>query len=329
MTATKAIKLYGGADLHGSNVFLSLCDKDGKQVFKRRVKANLDAVNTALGPYWSQIEALGVESTFNWYWFVDGLREQGHPVKLGNPAKMQQYDGLKVTDDQSDARWLAEQCRLGVFPECYIYPKQTRSVRDALRRRQLFTRRRTQVILSLESLLARYGQASLTSRQIQHWHSDGIEATQLDPFVQLQLRTLLKAVKESDALATDIEKAVLKFVKPTWQYQRIQQIPGIGIILGMTIVLESGDFSRFPSAGDYASYCRTVRSIRTSNGKKKEATTRKTEIIILPGHLSKQRRLPFVIIRGFKPGMIVKNNEVMRLLLEKLWLANLLKLFGM
>lgn len=42
-----------------------------------------------------------------------------------------------------------------------------------------------------------------------------------------------------------------------------------GIILGMTIVLESGEFSRFPHAGCYASYCRTVKSTRTSNGKKK------------------------------------------------------------
>jgi len=48
-------------------------------------------------------------------------------------------------------------------------------------------------------------------------------------------------------------------------------MPGIGLILGLTIALETGDFHRFASAGDYASYCRMVKSERISNGKKERA----------------------------------------------------------
>jgi len=158
MQMTNEEILYAGADLHGNNVFLSLCNENGDNVFRRRVKANLASVNEALHPFWDRIKVLGVESTFNWYWFVDGLREQSLHVKLGNPAKMEQYKGIKITNDLSDADWLAEQLRLGIFPESYIYPEETRPVRDALRRRQLFVRRRTQVLLSLGSLLERYGQ---------------------------------------------------------------------------------------------------------------------------------------------------------------------------
>jgi len=51
------------------------------------VKASLSGVNAALDLFWERIEVLGVESIFNWYWFVDGLREQGRSVKLGNPAR--------------------------------------------------------------------------------------------------------------------------------------------------------------------------------------------------------------------------------------------------
>ena len=64
-----------------------------------------------------------VESTYNWYWLVDGLMEAGYRVHLANPAAIQQYSGLKYTDDHSDARWLAHVLRLGVLPEGYIYPK--------------------------------------------------------------------------------------------------------------------------------------------------------------------------------------------------------------
>ena len=275
MQATKANELYAGADLHGNNVFLSVCDHDGGNVFRRRVKTNLAAVNAALDPFWDRIEVLGVESTFNWYWFVDGLREQGRNVKLGNPAKMAQYEGIKFTNDLTDADWLAEQLRTGIFPECYIYPKETRSVRDALRRRQLFVRRRTQVLLSLGSLLERYGLQAPGAAKIEKWTVADVQATGLDEWVQLQLETLLDAVHESDRLAKKIEKQVLAFVKPTEQYLRVVLIPGIGMALGMLIVLESGDFKRFPSAGDYASYCRAVKSARLSNDKKKGSNNSK------------------------------------------------------
>ena len=49
----------------------------------------------------------------------------------------------------------------------------------------------------------------------------------------------------------------------------------MGLILGMVVLLESGPFERFPSAGDYASYCRTVQSERRSNDKKKGENNRK------------------------------------------------------
>lgn len=289
MQTTKANALYAGADLHGNNVFLSLCDQEGNNVFRKRVKTNLEAVNAALNPYWKRIVALGVESTFNWYWFVDGLREQGRNVKLGNPAKMEQYKGIKITNDLTDADWLAEQLRLGIFPESYIYPKEIRPVRDALRRRQLFVRRRTQVLLSFGGLLERYGLDAPGARKMEKWTLKDIQATGLDGFVQLQLESLLDAVRESGRLAAKVEEQVLAFVKPTAQYKRAQTVPGVGTALGMLIALESGDFKRFPSAGDYASYCRAVKCECSSNGKRRAATTRRTATAISRGRSSKRR----------------------------------------
>ncbi len=269
MQTTEAEKVYAGADLHGNNVFLSVCNVNGAEIFRRRVRADLEAVETTLEPFKTNLVALGVESTFNWYWFVDGLRAKGYEIRLGNPAKMQQYTGLKCTDDRSDARWLAEMIRLGIFPESYIYPEKTRCVRDALRRRQLFVRRRTQALLSFGSLLTRYGQDAPTARGMRDWDSERIKATELDPFVQLQLRTLHEEWCSSNRQAEEVELAVGKFVQPCASRRRIRQVPGIGDTLGMTILLEAGEFTRFKNASRYASYCRTVKSERTSNGKKK------------------------------------------------------------
>jgi hypothetical protein len=112
---------------------------------------------------------VAVESTCNWYWFVDGLRRQGRHVRLANPAKMDQYSGLKVGNDASDAGWIAEQMRLGILPESYVYPPQVRPIRDALRRRMLIVRQWTQTLLSLESLFARHALGCPRVDELKSW----------------------------------------------------------------------------------------------------------------------------------------------------------------
>ncbi len=102
-----------------------------------------------------------------------------------------------------------------------------------------------------------------------------MEALKLDAFTQLQVESLLELVRKQDRLTRWIEQAMLKAVKPKAEFQRIQQVPGIGPILGLVAVLESGDFGQFPSAGDYASYYRKVKSERRSNDKKKGENNRK------------------------------------------------------
>lgn len=276
MQTTEARKqLYCGADLHGNNVFLTVCDEQGQRMMERRVKANLVAVNQALEPYWGRVKQVAVESTYNWYWFVDGLRSQGRDVRLANPAKMEQYSGLKVGDDASDAGWIAEQMRLGILPESYVYPRETRPIRDALRRRMLIVGQRTQSLLSLESLFARHGLACPGADELKQWTEAEVEALSLDRFTRLQVESLLGVLRQQDQVARRIEETVRQAVKPKAEYTRIQQVPGIGPVLGLVVVLESGEFGRFASAGDYASYCRTVKSERRSNGKKKGENNRK------------------------------------------------------
>lgn len=242
---------------------------------ERRVKANLESVNKVLDPHWEQIQAVAVESTFNWYWFVDGLRGQGRDVRLANPARMEQYNGLKSSDDATDAGWLAEQLRLGILPECYVYPPEVRPIRDVLRRRMLIVQQRTQSLLSLESLFARQGWGWPGTAKIKDWTVEDIAALKTDPFTELQVTALLELVRKQDGLARWVEGKILEELKPKAEYERIKRLPGIGPILSMVILLESGDFERFASAGDYASYCRTVQSRRTSNEKSKGQNNRK------------------------------------------------------
>jgi transposase len=111
------MKLYGGIDLHSNNSVVVLLDEEDQVVYEKRLPNDLSYLLLELGPYRERIEGLVVESTFNWYWLVDGLMEAGYRMHLANTAAIQQYGGLKYTDDRSDARWLAHLLRLGLLPE--------------------------------------------------------------------------------------------------------------------------------------------------------------------------------------------------------------------
>src|SRR2546428_40531 len=129
------MSLYGGIDLHANNSVIVVINEQDEVLYQKRLPNDLPTILGQLTPYHTEMKGLVVESTYNWYWLVDGLMEADYRVHLANPAAIQQYNGLKYTDDHSDARWLAHLLRLGVLPEGYIYPKAERAVRDLLRKR--------------------------------------------------------------------------------------------------------------------------------------------------------------------------------------------------
>jgi hypothetical protein len=132
-----------------------LLDEESKVVHCKREKNELSQILYALKNCGGEVAGLAVESTYNWYWLVDGLMAAGYRMHLANPAAMQQYSGLKHSNDESDAWWLAKMLQLGVLPEGYIYPKETRPVRDLLRKRSQLVRQRTQHLLSLQNIVVR------------------------------------------------------------------------------------------------------------------------------------------------------------------------------
>ena len=108
-----------------------------------------------LSPYKAEIVGVVVESTYNWYWLVDALMSEGYKVHLANTAGIQKYKGLKHSDDQDDAFWLAEMLRLNILPEGHIYPKEERPIRDLLRKRGHLVKLRTSLIISLQNIIDR------------------------------------------------------------------------------------------------------------------------------------------------------------------------------
>lgn len=191
---------------------------------------------------------------------------RGH---LANPAAIQQYNGLKYSDDHSDARWLGHLLRLGVLPEGYIYPKADRAVRDLLRKRAHFVRQHTANVLSVQNIMVRNTGSRFSVKRIRELTTKELKPLLPEAYQVLAITSSLAILDCLSQQITTLEKAVSKRLKHTPSYEQLLTVDGIGTILAQTIALETGQIGRFPTVGDYASYCRCVNSTKLSHGKRK------------------------------------------------------------
>ncbi len=210
-----------------------------------------------------------VGSTYNWYWLVDGLMEKGYPMHLANTLAIQQYNGIKYTNDATDARFLAQLLRLNILPTGYIYPKAMRHVRDLLRRRLLLVKQRTAQLLSLQSLIGRHTGERLSCLKLKQLKPDDrahyFKAAAALFSAQQSYQLMVQLTEQIDAVGAFLPKGCTS----SESFARITSIPGVGNILGMTIQLETGPIERFAPVGQYSSYARCVPTDKISNGKSK------------------------------------------------------------
>jgi transposase len=257
---------YCGIDLHSNNHVVVVIDEEDKRVFEKRLNNDLSLTLKALRPYRDTLQGVAVESTFNWYWLVDGLQAHGYELQLVNTAAVTQYDGLKYSDDHHDAFHLAHLMRLGILPTGYIYPREQRAIRDLLRRRLSLVRAASKQLISVQSQIWRSTGIRVSSNELR---KPAFAPPPVDDYTRQAIQAGLAVYQATQREIDALEKSAHQAVKLTPAFEILQTISGIGKILGLTIMLETGDIHRFASPGNFASYCRCVDSKRTSNGKKK------------------------------------------------------------
>ncbi len=261
--------LYCGIDLRSTNCWVSVLLEGQRVIKEKRIGNDLHEILRFLEPFREELEGVAVESTYNWYWLVDGLMDAGYRVHLTNTWAIKQYDRLKYADDRHDARWLAHLLSLGILPEGFIYPKEERGLRDLLRRRLFLVQKKTAFLLAMRGAFeCRTGLRTKTN-DVKKWTIDDITPHIEDPFSSMGVSCLLGPIGAMNEQIELIEKAVLKQGRLREEYRHLTTVWGIGKILGLTIMYEVGEIDRFKKVGNFASYCRLVKSDWWSNGKRK------------------------------------------------------------
>ena len=267
--------LYCGIDLHSRDCWLAILDEGFEVVKEMKVSNDLDDVLRAVEPYRQELRGVAVESTFNWYWLVDGLHEAGHVTHLTNTSAIKQYEGLKHTDDRHDARWLAQLLALGILPEAYIYPKEERPTRDLLRRRLFLVRKRTAFLLAARGAFECQTGLRANSDDLKKWQAEDVDVYIDNPTAAFSISCLLEPIQVLSEQIKQIEKHALHQGKLRPEFAALETVWGIGKILALTIMYEVGGIERFRKVGNFTSYCRLVKTARLSAGKRKGSGNRR------------------------------------------------------
>lgn len=257
------MSFYCGIDLSARDAHISVIDHQLSVFVDRKVKNQLNQIIGILSPFKHDMQIV-VESTFNWYWLVDGLRASGFSVCLAHTLGLFMITGAKVKTDRRDAFALAKLLLAGVIPKAYIYPPETRPVRDLLRERQRLVHRRAAGYSALRRLLLREGILSGSLEEIKGWEDEEVEAHFEHPLLQLHARQELERIHLLTEQIQVLEGQILKLTKGSQEFQLLQSISGIGRILALTILYEVGEISRFKSVREFCSYCRVVPGVAQS-----------------------------------------------------------------
>lgn len=265
-----------GVDLHSNNAVVVMIDDNERWVLKRKFKLELSSILSALEPYKETIKDIGVEATYNWYWFVDGFEDAGYKMRLAHPPAIEGKSGKKRTNDFHDAANIAHLLRMNNFPDAYIYPRKDRPLRDLLRKRSLLVKTKTQYLLSLINFFNRNLGITLSGNEVKKLSDEDVEKMLSNEYLVLSSKVNISVMEHLKAEIAKLEKVILKAARLKPEFKRLLTVPGIGEVIALTICFEVGTLSRFKDVGNYISYCRCVDSAQLTNDKKKGEKNRKS-----------------------------------------------------
>ncbi len=269
MYAVVNTKYVCGIDLHARKMNCCVMDLQGTVLAKKNLRCEIGLFFDYLEPWVNNI-TLGVESTFNWYWLIDGLVDRAIPCYLGHALYIKHMSGKKHKNDPVDARELADLLRTNRFPVAYAYPREMRSSRDLLRRRHYLVRKRAGALAHLQNTCTQQGYLKIVKADVHRKSTRrSIPEFTPDPVLKQILFSDLDYIDSLDTIIDGVEKDCINNAcgHNKTHYKLLQTISGCGPITALTILYETHTIERFNSMQRYSSYARVVRAENSSSGK--------------------------------------------------------------
>jgi transposase len=251
---------YCGINLHARSLYLHVLDGAGTTRLERDIPASPAPFLDAIEPYRDGL-VVGCECMFAWYWLADLCERERIPFVLGHALAMKAIHGGKAKNDRLDAATLAGLLKGGFFPTTYVYPRDKRETRDLLRRRSFFVRQRAQRIAHVQNTNSPYNLPPFDKMLTYKGNRTAAIADRFaHPSTRLSVAAGLALVEGYDARIAALEAHLVTSAKvddpATLGFLRT--VPGIGPVLGLVMLYEVDTIRRFPEAGNFLSYARSV-----------------------------------------------------------------------
>ena len=266
---------YGGIDLHAKNGQACVIDEKGVKVAEKKLENELPRMLEFFEPFGPEVQ-IAIESTVNWYWLVDGLMDAGYDVKLAHPFGLRLITDAKIKTDRRDAYKLANLLRLNALPKAHIYPKETRPLRDLLRRRADLVVDRTRCYLGLRMQFLQYNTNTMSQSALKRFDDEDLNLLELPGVVKMNGSLALRRIELLNSQIDHIERYLETVTTVDPHFKLLTDITGIGRVLGLTLYYEIGDIRRFENVRHFSSYCRLAPISRATRLKEAKDQSRET-----------------------------------------------------
>jgi transposase len=261
-----------GVDLHKDSMTIAVLDSNAKLVEKKKISTRCkNKVHEYFSSYGLQCQ-VAVESVGFYQWFWELVEPVVGKMFLADPAGVRAHAGRKSKTDRNDAHLLALLVYDQRIPTAYVPEEPIRSLRELVRLRHsiskgLASSRKGLRWVSLKTNLP--GPKELTSDKAQKWiraQEDKFSAaTQLA--CRIHLDKIIGFERHLSDVERIIEKSILSLHEVKFIYGLLRSIPGIGPVSAATIIVETGDITRFDNINELSSYAGLCPKVSQSGEK--------------------------------------------------------------
>ena len=254
----KVKRLFIGIDLHRRQWHVTILG-ESEVIFSGSIPGTWEALRQLLERFHGVPMTAVYEAGYFGYWLHDRLVEYGAECIITPPSLIPQEYGNRVKTDRRDSRKLAWFLSKGLLKNIWVPSLEQRYHRQVLRRRQQLVQERIRVQNRIKAELRfhgveipgneltwskRYLKNLLSYQWADHWMQESFHRL-LDHYTALQGQIdqqtkLLVELSQSDDYRCSVDL--------------LRNIPSIGVIGAMSVLLELFDVRRFRHAEQIAAY---------------------------------------------------------------------------
>jgi transposase len=256
---------YVGVDLHKEQSWFCILDEQGTKIFSKSI-TNSEPSLKAVFEFIPKPFKLAVESTFNWYFFVDMAELYAEEVMLANSYELKAFAKRNKKTDKIDARLIADVLRKGYLPSVRIAPKKIREIREMLRYRVNLTRERTSNINKLKNLLAKLGKES-NGDFTTHKRLAAINIEEVEEIYREVITGYIATINHLTTRIAEMRRYVEDKASEDDDVNNLITIPGIGYFSAALIKSEIIDVKDFASFSRLCAYAGLAPRVNQSGNK--------------------------------------------------------------